>query len=258
VSVQQCTATPTSVLDLPLVLFGPRRVFGRVEDVQRWGWPLVILLGLLTFTGWATVLVDYEVAKAVELRKAQIEKDMHDLVELPRLRELYQEQDKAGVFWTRLARAQAVVAPPAILLVSVLLLASLLYGVVALTGRKPEWHTLLTVCVLAASVDALRALMQFGLVLHFRTLNVDTSLAPLAALWQTDGGQNGRQLALLAGAFGAVDPFRIWFWLLIGTGLSATLQLRGWRMWTLCILCWLVAAVVRTAVLMSARPGAFA
>jgi hypothetical protein len=133
-----------------------------------------------------------------------------------------------------------------------------LYGVVALTGRKPEWHTLLTVCVLAASADALRALIQFGLVLHFRTLAVDTSLAPLATLWQTGPTQAGRQFAVLAGLLGAVDPFRIWFWLLIGVGLSATLQLRGWRTWTLCILFWLIAAGVRTALQVSRTPGAFA
>jgi hypothetical protein len=205
-----------------------------------------------------TGLIDYEVSRAVELGKAEIEKNMHDVVEAPKLREMYQEQDKAGLFWRNLARAQAIVAPPAILLASVLLLASLLYGVVALTGRKPEWHTLLTVCVLAASADALRALMQFGLVLHFQTLAVDTSLAPLAQFWPIAALAGSRQLAIAGGLLSAADPFRIWFWVMIGVGLSTTMQLRGWRTWTLCIVCWLIAAAVRAALLVSSTPGAFA
>ena len=69
---------------------------------------------------------------------------------------------------------------------------------------------------------------------------------PLAVLLTNAETVDPAAQQALAGLLTAFDPFRIWFWLVVIIGLSATTQLRGWRAWTVCSLCWLIAAGMRT------------
>ncbi len=230
------------VRDIPLALLAPRRLFARVEDVPSWGWPLVILLTAVTLVGCAIVqtgLIDLEVDRRVQTRIEEIDLVQRDVVERSALRELYEQQRKQGEFEKLLTRIQVVAAEPATALAGVLLIASILYGVVALTGRKPEWHTLLTICVFAAFTDLLRLLMTLALMIQHKTLTVYTSAAPLARFLADPDQSDPMVLAAVSGALTAVDPFRIWFWVVVIAGLSATAQLRGWRAWLVCTLCWL-------------------
>jgi len=243
------------VRDIPLTLLAPRRLFTRVEDVAVWRWPLLILLTAVALIGYATVqtgLIDREVERRVRERIDQIDSQQHDVVELSALREMYEKERKRGEFQRLLTRMRIVVAEPAKVLAWVLLIAALLYGVVALTGRKPEWHTLLTICVFAAFIDVLRLLMTLGLMLRYATLEVDTSLALLTPLIADPDEAAPAALAALSGMLSALDPFRIWFWLAVVIGLSATCQLRGWRAWLTCSLCWLTAAGARCALAVAA------
>ena len=132
-------------------------------------------------------------------------------------------------------------------LATTLLIGSVLYGVVALTGRKPEWHTLLTICVFAGFVEVLRLLTTLLFMLRFRTVEVDTSLGLLARLMAGGEHANPQALAGVWGMLTALDPFRIWFWLVVIVGLAVTAQLRGWRAWVSCSLCWLIGAAGRAA-----------
>jgi hypothetical protein len=236
------------VRDIPLVLLAPRGVLARIEDVPAWGWPLVVLLTTVTLIGYATVqtgLIDREVDRGVSEEIAQIDAQQRDVVERSTLRTLYEDQIKQGEFFKLLKRIQVIIAEPAAALASALLVAAVLYGVTALTGRKPEWHTLLTICVLAGFVDALRLLAQLALMLHCRSLDVDTSLS-LAAHWLLPSrGWSPARMQAVPALLTAVDPFRIWYWLLMILGLAATSQLRGWRAWLTCGLCWLAAAGAR-------------
>ena len=59
-------------------------------------------------------------------------------------------------------------------------------------------------------------IIRLAMMLRYRTINVDTSLALLAAPGKP---------SVLAG----IDPFQIWFWVLVGIGLIVTRQL-GRRM----------------------------
>ena len=139
-----------------------------------------------------------------------------------------------------------IVAEPVKALAAALLVAAVLYGVVALTGRKPEWHTLLTICVYAGFIDALRLLTELVLLLRYATLEVYTSLVPLTR-YLVDADATEPALAVTVwGLLAAADPFRIWFWVVVIVGLSVTAQLRGWRAWLVCALCWLIAAAART------------
>ncbi len=243
------TRRTVGVRDIPLVLLAPRRLFSRVEDVAVWGWPLLLLLTFVTLIGYATVetgLIDREVARDVGQRIAQIDATQRDVVERSALRELYEKERKKGEFENLLTRIQVVVAEPAKALAAALLVAAVLYGVVALTGRKPEWHTLLTICVYAGFIDALRLLTRLVLMLRYETLEVYTALTPLTRHLVDVDATEPTVLALVWGLLTATDPFRIWFWLVVIVGLSATAQLRGWRAWLTCVLCWLIAAAVRT------------
>ena len=238
------------VWDIPLVLLAPRRVFGRVEDVTAWIWPLLIQLTLVTLIGYATVqtgLIGREVERRVQERIAKIESVQRDIVERSELRKMYAKEYQTGEFEQLLARIQVIVAEPAQALASALLVAAVLYGVVALTGRKTEWNTLLTICVFAGFIDVFRLLLRLSLMLWFGTLDVDTSPALLIRLMIGAEGVDPMALAAMSGLLTALDPFRIWFWLVVILGLSVTAQLPGWKAWLVCVLCWLIAGGGRCA-----------
>jgi len=255
------TRRTVGVRDIPLVLLAPRRLFARVEDVAAYGWPLVILLTAVTLIGYATVqtgLIDREIDRQVDESIARLESEQRDVVERSALREMYQDEYELGEFRKLLTRIQVIAAEPAKVLGVTLLVAAVLYGVVALTGRKPEWHTLLTICVFAAFIDVLRLLTIVVLMLRYETLEVDTSLALLARLMARENGAGAMSLAVASGSLSALDPFRIWFWLVVVIGLSATAQLPGWRAWVTCSLCWLVASGIRCGLAVAAAQSATA
>jgi hypothetical protein len=253
------TRRTVGLRDIPLVLLSPRRLFARIEDVAAWGWPLLCLLTFVTLTGYATAqtgLIDRAVQRRVQQRIAQIDKIQRDVVERSALRELYERERKKGAFENLLTRIQVVLAEPAKALAAVLLVAAVLYGVVALTGRKPEWHTLLTICVYAGFIDALRLLIVLLLMLRYQTLEVYTSLAPLTRQLVDVDACSPAVAITVWGVLSALDPLRIWFWIVIIIGLSVTTQLRGWRAWLVCTVCWLIAAATRTGLVVAAATSA--
>ena len=257
-TLDMATRRTVGVRDIPLALLAPGKLFARVEDVATYKWSLLILLTAVTLIGYATVqtgLISREVDRRVGQRIARIESQQRDIVERSALRKMYEKEYKKGAFEQLLARIQVIVAEPAKALAAVLLVAAGLYGVVALTGKKPEWHTLLCICVYAGFIDLLRLLVRLGLMLHFRTLEVDTSLSLLAPLLAGSEGVDPKALAALAGGLSALDPFRLWFWLVVIVGLKATAQLRGWRAWVTCTICWLVAAGGRAGLALALLAG---
>ena len=236
--------------DIAPALLSPRSFYARVEDVAGYGGPLVVLLVTLTVVGYATVqtgLIDRAVDQEVERQVAQIEKENFDVVERLALTEMIADCRKGGEFTKLMARAQRIVAAPVGLLASLLLTASLFYGLVALTGKKPEWHTLMTIVVFAGFAVLLGAMVELGLMMRYRRLEVDTSLGLLAPMIRPAFGEVSQPVGRVQGLLTAVDPFRVWFWILVATGLSVTGQLRGWRSWVPCTVCWLGAAGVRAA-----------
>ncbi len=244
--------------DVLRVLWAPRAVFNRVEDVPRYGWPLVILLTCVALIGYAQVetgLVDRAVDQRVQVRIRAVDVAQQDVVERSVLRDQIADIIEAGEFERVLRRIGVLAAMPARLLAAALLVAALLYGIVALTGRKPEWHTLLTITVLASSTLVLGLVVRLGLMLHFQSLEVDTSLLPLAALAAGRPDINPQSLAALGGLLSAMDPFELWFWWLVMAGCRATSQLTGWRVWLACGGSWLVIAVGR-ALVFAASAGA--
>ena len=106
----------------------------------------------------------------------------------------------------------AVVISPLHLLASFLLIAAVLYAVVALTGRKPEYHTLMAVCVYSGFIIVAARVLELAMMMYYRTTIVDTTLGALL--------ESGKPSVLQA-----IDPFNLWFWILVAVGLVATNQL---------------------------------
>lgn len=212
---EQREASALGVRHAFLVFTSPSSLFGRVEDTGAYGWSLIVLLTLVALIGYAEVktgLIDRVVDQRTDEQLAELERTQLHLVDRVELRERMEEIRKGGEFSKLVRRLGAIVLSPAFLLVSALLISSCLYAVVALTGRKPEYHTLLSICVYSAFVHLVACALRLAMMLTYKTIDVDTSLGALAT---------SKQLLWLSG----IDPFRIWFWVLVAVGLSVTRQL---------------------------------
>lgn len=209
---------------IPWVIMRPTAVFARMEDTGAYGKALVVLLALAVLVGYAQVqtgLIDRVVDQQTESQLAELEKAQYGVVDKLELKDAMDNVRKSGQFMKMLQRLGAVVFSPTYLLISSLLISSLLYAAVALTGRKPEWHTLMSICVYAAFIDLIAMTLRLAMMLSYRTLNLDTSLGLLV--------EPGKP-TVLAG----IDPFRIWFWMLVLTGLIVTRQLSRRAAWVSC------------------------
>ena len=216
----------------PLVFVDPAGLFGRVEDTGAYGWALLTLLVLVMSIGYLEVqtgLIDRIVDQRTEASLAKIEKEQGHLVDRVELKERLEEARKTGAFLKRLTHLYVVGLKPSFLLGSLLLTASVLYAVVALTGRKPEFHTLMSICVHAGLVLLMMHVVEFGMMVVYRRTEVSTSLGALG---------EGATAAVLSG----VNPFRWWYWILVGIGLAVTRQLSGRMAVVTCVLLCLVTS----------------
>lgn len=231
------------------VFFAPRSLFARVENVPAYGWPLIILLTTVTLIGYATVqtgLIDREVDKAVQREIARLDLDKADVVQRSEISKMIEDLKKGGEFHKLMARMAAIVLEPVRLLASMLLLSSLFYGLVALSGKKPEWHTLMSVVVFSSFIDAARMLFELILKLRCASLTVDTSAGALFPMLSSNLPVPKEAIDIVPATLSGFDPFRIWFWIVVVVGLNVTSQLRGWRGWVPCLLLWIGGAGVRT------------
>ncbi|MCH7808240.1 MAG: YIP1 family protein [Planctomycetes bacterium] len=233
-----CVRRPVGLRDVALVVTAPRSVFARVEDTGAYGWALVLLLGLVILIGYAKVqtgLIDAVVERQTLAAKAQVEKTLGNLVDRTRRREAMVEVEKDGEFNRLITRLMVIVVAPVYFLASFLLIASVLYAIVALTGRKPEYQTLMSICVYAAFLEVIGYAIGLAMMFYYRTTEVGTSLALLGTPGQPT-------------VWAAVEPFRIWFWVLMALGLIVTRQLTRRMAIVSCSLLGLVAFGVRVGI----------
>jgi len=211
----QSRSRPAGLRDLGLLVTRPRALFARVEDTGAYGWALAVLLVLVTLVGYAeaqTGLYERLVDQDVERAQADLEATQGHLLDRVELRDKMEELRKGGEFNKVLRRLEVIVLSPIGLLVSFLLTASVLYAAVALIGRKPEYHTLMAICTYSGFVILGSQALRLVMMLCYKTTRVDTSLQMLAP---------AGKYAWLA----AFDPFRLWYWLLVGLGVVVTQQL---------------------------------
>jgi len=198
-----------------LVVTAPRALFSRVGDTGAYGWALLTMLLLIVLIGYAKVqtgLIDREVDVQTEQKLEELERTQGTLIDRIEFRDRMEAIQKEGTFLKMMTRLGVIVATPVYFLSSFLLIASALYAVVALTGRKPEYHTLMGLCVYAGFIELIGLGLRLAMMMYYRTTQVDTSLASLV-------GQG--EVKWLS----AIDPFHLWFWILVGMGVVTTQQL---------------------------------
>ncbi len=181
-----------------------------------------------------TGLIDRVVDQQTEKRLAELEESRAQLVDRVELSDRMADIRKESSFSKLIARLGVIAFAPAGLLISLLAISSILYALVALTGRSPEYHTLMSICVYAAFVELIGYVVKLAMMLHYRTTEVETSLGMLVPVGQ-------------ATPLVAIDPFRIWFWVLVIIGLCVTQQLSRRMAVVTCTLLALVAGGVRVA-----------
>lgn len=223
------------LLDGLRVLVEPAGVFTRVEDTGAYGWSLAVLLALITLAGYVEIrtgLLDRVVDLQTRRNLANYETTQRPLLDQARFEHGMEGIRQNGEFVKTLQRIQALLLAPIGVLAAYLLGAAVLYAVVALSGRKPEYHTLMSICVFAGSIDVLARFLELAMMFHYRTPHLDTSLALLA-----EPGQ-GTWLA-------ALNPLVMWFWGLVAVGLVVTRQLGRRAAVTVCLLLCLLSLGLR-------------
>ncbi len=235
----------------PMMFVAPGGVFRRIAETGRYGWLLGTLLLLTTLIGWVTVqtgLIDREVDRQTRTALAELEREQVDLMSRAELSEQMEKIRKSAEFTKLITRGQAVLAAPVLLVASLMLIAAFLFAVVALGGNKPEYPTLMAVCTYSAVVVVLASVLRLAMMLAYRTIEVDTSLGLLVSRSVGDGVPH----AILS----AVDPFRIWFWILVAVGLTVTGQLSRRAAIITCALFCMIAMAARVVATLGVQAGA--
>jgi hypothetical protein len=230
-SADQGPTEGLSLRHIPWVVTRPAALFERVEDTGAYGPALIVLLGLVVLIGYAQVqtgLIDRVADRQTEARLAELEKAQYGLVDKLELKDAMDNVRKSGEFMKVFQRIAAIVITPAGLVASFLVISSVLYAAVALTGRKPEWHTLMSICVYAGFIELLACALRLLMMIAYRTTQVDTSLRMMS--------EPGKP-----SPWAAIDPFRIWFWVLVVMGVTVTRQLSRRAALMTCSMMFLIA-----------------
>lgn len=206
---------PPGVWDAWWIYTSPSALFDRIEDTGAYGLTLVTLLAFVTLIGYLQVqsgLIDRLVEQQTNAQLEKLETSRQDLVDRTQLSEVMKDVRKQGEFNKTMRRLQVIVFSPIRMLAAFLLTSSLLYAAVALTGRKPEYHTLMSICVYAGFIDLVAYGLRAAMMFYYRTIAVDTSMGMFV---------NPHKPTVLV----ALDPFVIWYWILVAIGLTVTRQL---------------------------------
>ncbi|MCH7703385.1 MAG: YIP1 family protein [Planctomycetes bacterium] len=206
--------------DGPRMLVSPASVFRRLAERSAYGWALGAMLLVITMIGWATVktgLIELEVNRQTGKALAELEREQSDLLSRLELSKRMEKVRETGEFNKLILQGGAVAYAPIALVATLMLLAAILFAVVALAGNKPDYPTLMAVLVYSAVIDVAAAALRLAMMLWYRTMEVDTSLGLLVSV--------SEETATLHRCLSAIDPFRVWFWILVGVGLVLTGQL---------------------------------
>ncbi len=219
----------------------PGTLFAHLPFVNRAGGALLVLI-VAQLVAAALVLStrvpDYEIGARAEkesTRAAEQLKGDDNSEELARALELL---DKKAVFDKLFARVLLFVGGPVRLLLSVGVVASLLFLAVALGGTgKADFRVLWGIVVFASCVELPRLLVRVILVAGVHATRVETSLAAFLP------GQRAGLAAFLL--LRRLDPFEAWYWALVGLGLWKSGQMSGRRALVVALALALLAALVQ-------------
>jgi hypothetical protein len=238
-------AVPTGSLaqDILSVFFRPTRLFCELPRTNRAASALVVLMGIYALYGfglYTTGVLNYEIDVQTQTQVSGLRQHPPAKDDAAKFTSALETIEKGSAFQKELSRVSLLVGGPIQLCLSVSVLSGLLFLVVALRGGKPNFQVLLGVTTFAGYVDVPRLLIQLLLSAQLHVSRVETSAA--AFFGRADVGL-GNYLLLRR-----LDPFEIWYYILVGMGLYCSGQLkRRSAIVTACVLA-LLAAIVHGVV----------
>jgi hypothetical protein len=207
--------------DLVTLFLMPTQLFRRLPVVNRGGAALALLLVFQVSYAIGVIstgVLDYEIDIQTEKQASQQAILQEGEQKSKELDQALESLDKAAIFSKLLARVVLVIGEPLRLLVGIGLLAGLLFVAVALFGGKPDFSVLAGLVVFASWVEVPRLALRLYLLSQIGASRVDTSAA--AFVHHT---AQGLPVYLL---LRQLDPFALWFWILVGLGLVTSGQLQ--------------------------------
>jgi hypothetical protein len=209
--------------DLVRLYTSPTALFA---DLARWNRSAAaLLLLMLLHAVFAVGLVstrvqDFEIDTATQKAINQYANQPHSDESAEDVNRALTALEKGAVFYKLVARVLLVMGGPVRVAAVAGLLASVLFVVVALRGAaKPDFHLLAAVAVFAAYAEVPRLAVRLFLVSQLQVTRVETSLAAFVSAPHVS-----LPLYLL---LRRLDPFDLWYWVLVGLGVWKTGQLSG-------------------------------
>jgi hypothetical protein len=239
--LEEATSKQTGSLaqDIFAVFFRPTTLFRELPRTNRVASALILLMVLYALYGlglYATGVLNYEIDVQTQTQISGLRQHPPAKDDAAKFTAALETIEKGSVFQKELSRVLLLAGGPVQLCLSVGVLSALLFLVVALRGSKPNFQVLLGVTTFASYVEVPRLLMQLVLTAQLHVSRVETSAA--AFFSRADVGL-GNYLLLRR-----LDPFEVWYYVLVGLGLYHTGQLkRRWAIVTACLLA-LLAAVM--------------
>lgn len=210
---------PGSLLgDLVYLYLRPGKLFSELAQCNRFVGALALLLLFQAAYGWALVQtgvidleIDQSIQKQISYQRLHFESDEEGN---DKLTTVLDSIDKQAEFRRQMARVTAIAGGPFFLLMRLALLAAILYLTVAFRGGKPKYPILMGVVTFASWVEAPRLLMRLVLIAQLHYTRVETSAAAFVA---------SPKVGLAGYLFlRQLDPYLMWFWILVGLGLCVT------------------------------------
>ena len=222
--------------DLYKVVWSPGQLFGQLPVSNRWVSALMLLLILQAGLGIALVTTgvrDYEMDVQTQKAVSQLYQ-LHQGGDGQELSSLVTLAEQTGEFNKMVARLVTVLGPPGWSLFQLGILTGVLFVFVAVCTGKPNSSLLAGIVTFALWTQIPRMVVQVALISQLQLSRVETSLAALAS--DPTIGLPGYLLLR------QVDPFALWFWFLVGLGLSKTGQLTTMQAWRTVVFLALVGA----------------
>ena len=217
---KDCPTTLAS--DLVALYVRPGSLFERLHRQNRSGAVLMLLILTHIVYGLAVVstgVLDYDVAWRAEQQISQYVLRQEGADDEDVVTETVESFEKGAIFNQLVGRILLVIQGPIGLLLGIGILSGVLFVIVALFGSKADLQLLTGIVVFSACVDVPRLLLRLLLISQLQVMRVETSLAALAA-----SPEVGLPVYV---ALRRLDPFVLWFWMLVGTGLWRARLLSG-------------------------------
>jgi hypothetical protein len=229
--------------DIACVYLAPAALFADLPRRNRSAAALLLLMAV--YLGYGVALVstgvpDYETDLATQKEIGRTEAQLRGDENSEERTRTLDALDKGVVFTKLLTRVLLIVGGPAQVLIGVGALAAILFvGGALWGGGKPDFQLLSAVAVFAAYAEVPKLALRLLLISQMQVARVETSAAAFVAAPQVSLG-----LYLL---LRRLNPFDLWYWVLVALGMWKTGQFRCRLAVTVVVVLALLAGLVQSA-----------